>query len=153
MRVCIGGTFNQLHEGHKSLIKKAINVAGKKGSIFIGITTSEIIKGKEDVQTYKIRKEAVEQFLSKEKLTENVTIRPIHDKYGPSVEKDFDAIVVSPETIKTAYEINRKRKEKGRKALEIVKIPFVLAKNNKPISSTRIRKKEIDENGRPLKQD
>ena len=153
MRVCIGGTFNQLHKGHKSLIKKALNLAGKNGSVFIGVTTGEIINSKKEVQSYKIRKESVEQFLTEEKFTKNITIGPINDKYGPSIVGDFDAIVVSPATINTAYEINKKRKEIGRKALKIIQIPFILAEDKKPISSTRIRKKEIDKHGRILKQD
>ncbi len=153
MRVCIGGTFNQLHNGHKSLIKKALKLAGKNGSVFIGVTTGEIINSKKDVQSYKIRKKSLEEFLTDEKFTKNITIGPINDKYGPSIEGDFDAIVVSPATINTAYEINKKRKEVGKKPLKIIQIPFVLAQDNKPISSTRIRKKEIDEHGRLLKQD
>jgi pantetheine-phosphate adenylyltransferase len=153
MRVCIGGTFNQLHKGHKSLILKALNLAGKSGYVFIGVTTGEIINNKKNVQSYGIRKKSVEQYLVDKKLKNNVTIRPIHDKYGPSIEGDFDAIVVSPATIETAYEINKKRREIGKKALKIEKIPFVLAEDNQPISSTRIRKKEIDEAGKILKQD
>jgi pantetheine-phosphate adenylyltransferase len=80
-------------------------------------------------------------------------IKPIADKYGPSIEDDFDAIIVSPETFETAKEINLRRVEKGKKPLKIIKIPFVLAEDGKPISSTRILKKEIDENGRILKDD
>jgi len=153
MKVCIGGTFNQLHNGHKSLIKKAINIAGKKGSVFIGVTTGEIINNKKNVQSYKIRKKSVEQFVVDKKLNNNIIIAPINDKYGPSIEGDFDTIVVSPATIETAYEINKKRREIAKKSLKIVTISFVLAEDNKPISSTRIRKKEIDEEGKLLKQD
>ncbi|UCD14430.1 MAG: pantetheine-phosphate adenylyltransferase [Thermoplasmatales archaeon] len=153
MKVCIGGTFNQLHKGHKSLIKKAFEMAGKNGSVFIGLTSGEIIKRKKGVQPFEKRKKAVQQFLSEEEITEEVTIEPICDRYGPSVEEEFDAIVVSPATTNTAYEINKKRKKIGKKPLKIVQIPFVLAEDNVQISSTRIRKKEIDENGNILKQD
>ena len=153
MRICIGGTFNILHKGHKSLIKKAFEIAGKKGSVFIGVTSGEVIKRKEDIKPFEIRKKAIEEFLSQEELTEDVTIEQIYDKCGPSVKEEFDAIVVSPETINTAEEINKKRKRLKKKPLKIIQIPFILAEDNVPISSTRIKKKEIDEHGNILKRD
>jgi pantetheine-phosphate adenylyltransferase len=151
MRVCIGGTFDILHKGHKLLIDKAFQIAGKQGSVFIGITTGEIIKEKKDVKPFEKRKKTIMQYLSKKKLADHAIIKPIKDKYGPSLEGEFDAIVVSPETMKTAEEINRIRRQNRRKPLEIVQIPFVLADNGVSISSLRIKKSEIDENGRVLR--
>jgi len=150
MRVCIGGTFNLLHKGHKLLIDKAFEVAGKQGSVFIGITTGEIVKGKMDVESFEERKKVIEQYLYEKDFIKRSTVKPIIDKYGPSIEEEFEAIVVSPETHKTAEEINEKRKQNGRKFLEIIRIPFVLAEDGCPISSSRIRKHEIDEDGRLL---
>ena len=63
---------------------------------------------------------------------------------------DYDVIVVSPETFSTAEEINSKRIKLGHKPLEIIKIPFVLAEDGKPISSSRIYSKEIDIEGNIL---
>ena len=153
MKVCIGGSFDHLHKGHKCLIKKAFEIAGRNGLVFIGVTSGEIIKRKRDVKPFESRKKAIEQFLSEGRLTEDVTIAPIYDKYGPSVKGDFDAIIVSPETVNTAEEINEKRKRLNKKPLKIVQIPFVLAEDNLPVSSSRIKKKEIDENGNVLKRD
>jgi len=48
MRVCIGGTFEFLHKGHKKLIDKAFEIAGKNGFVFIGLTTSEFTKRKKN---------------------------------------------------------------------------------------------------------
>ena len=84
---------------------------------------------------------------------EQATIQPLSNKFGPTLEGDFDAIVVSPETKPTAEEINKKRKQLGKKPLQIVVIPFVLSEDNQPISSSRIRRKEIDENGTMLKKE
>ena len=151
MRVCIGGTFDILHKGHKLLIDKAFQIAGKQGSVFIGLTTGKIIKEKRDVKPFEKRRGTIMRYLSKKKLADRAIIKPIKDKYGPSLEGDFDAIVVSPETMKTAEEINRIRRQNGRKPLEIVQIPFVLADNGIAISSLRIRRSEIDENGRILR--
>jgi pantetheine-phosphate adenylyltransferase len=150
MRVCIGGTFNYLHKGHKMLIDKAFEIAGIDGSVFIGITSKELIKIKRDIKTLEERKKNLEKYLSEKDFLNRVTIKPINDKYGPSIDEEFDAIIVSPETIKTAEEINNKRRNKGKKPLKIIQIPFVLAENGKLISSSRINIKEIDENGRIL---
>lgn len=153
MKVCIGGTFNILHSGHKLLINKAFETAGTKGSVFIGLTSKELIKNKKNIKALKERKKVLERYLSERRFLDRAIIKPITDKYGPSIDKEFDAIVVSPETIKTAEEINYKRRQKRKKPLKIIQIPFVSAKDGIPISSSRINNKEIDENGKVLKSD
>ena len=153
MKVCIGGTFNILHKGHKLLIQKAFELSGKNGLVFIGILTGDLLKKKNDIKSFEERKKIIEQYIIETKYTTHVTIQPIKDKYGPSIDGDFDAIVVSPETYKTAEEINKIRKQNGRKPLEIVQIPFVLAKDSAPVSSTRIMNKEIDADGHVLQRD
>jgi pantetheine-phosphate adenylyltransferase len=153
MRVCIGGTFNLLHKGHKLLIDKAFQIAGEKGYVFIGITIGKIIKGKRGVKSFEERKKAIIRYLSEKGLNKHVIIKPINDKYGPSIDGDYDAIIVSPETFKTAEEINKKRIENGRKTLSIVRIPFVLAEDGLPINSSRIKNNEIDEEGKIRKRD
>ena len=153
MRVCIGGTFDTLHKGHKILINKAFQTAGKQGSVFIGITKGEITKTKGNIKSFEERKKTIEQYLLKKGYTNSATIKPIKDKYGPSIKDEFDAIVISPETKSTAEEINNIRRQNMKKPLKIVQIPFGFANDRTPISSSRIRKKEIDENGRVLKID
>lgn len=153
MNVCLGGTFNLLHKGHKTLLKKAFEIAGPKGSVFIGITSASMVKKKKDIAPFKSRKQAIEQFLTDENVIRRATIQPLSNKFGPTLKEDFDAIVVSPETQSTAEEINRWRKYLGKKPLQIIVTPFVLSEDGKPISSSRIRQKEINENGVILKQD
>ena len=147
MKVCIGGTFNALHKGHKSLLDKAFEVAGRNGSVFIGLATGKLVENKRSVKSLEIRKKNLEKYLNQKGFFNQAKIEPIEDKYGLAIDEDFDAIIVSPETIKTAEEINKKRVQKSKKPLKIIQIPFVLAKDGKPISSTRIINKEIDENG------
>jgi pantetheine-phosphate adenylyltransferase len=153
MRVCIGGTFYPLHKGHKALLKKAFQLAGANGSVFIGVTSAAMAKKKGKLASFKQRKQSIELFLAEENVQKQVMIQPLSDKFGPTLKGDFDAIVVSPETKPTAEEINKKRKELGKKPLQIVVIQFVLSEDNQPISSSRIRQKEIDENGTLLKQE
>lgn len=150
MKVCIGGTFDILHQGHRTLIDKAFEVAGTHGSVFIGIATGELLQQKNDVKPLNERKRSIKQYLSSKGVLDQAIIQPITNKYGPLLEEDFDVIVVSPETVKTAEEINRKRKSTGKKPVEIIQIPFVLANDNKTISSSRIKKGEIDKEGKIL---
>ena len=153
MKVCVGGTFNILHSGHKLLIDKAFETAGTEGSVFIGLTSRELTKKKRNVKSLEERKKTLERYLSKRGFLDRAVIKPITDKYGPSIDEEFDTIIVSPGTIKTAEEINYKRRKKGKKPLKIIQIPFVLAEDGVPISSSRIKNKEIDANGKILKRD
>ena len=153
MNVCLGGTFHPFHKGHKELLRTAYQTAGQNGSVFIGITSSSMKTKDGNTPSFETRKEVIENFLKEEKVLHQTIIRRLIDKYGPTIEGDFDAIIVSPETKSTAEEINTKRKQLGRKPLEIIVIPFVLSANGKPISSTRIRRNEIDENGNLLRQE
>jgi len=153
MNVCLGGTFDPFHKGHEALLKKAFEVAEKDGSVFIGITSDALAKKKGKVRPFLQRKQSIERFLQKAGLQSRWEIRELADQFGPTIEVDFDAIIVSPETKPTAEEINRKRQRLGKKQMQIVVIPFVLAEDNQPISSTRIRRKEIDAKGALLKEE
>ena len=153
MYVCVGGTFYPLHKGHKVLLKKAFQVAGAKGSVFIGVTSAALVKKKGELPSFQKRTQSIEQFLAEENVQKQATIQRLSNKFGPTLKGDFDAIVVSPETKPTAEEINKKRKQLGKKPLRIVVIPFVLSEDNQLISSSRIRRMEIDENGAMLTQE
>ena len=150
MRVCIGGTFDRYHKGHKTLMKKAFEYAGEDGKVFIGLATGDLVKNKKNIRPTNTRRKEIEYHLLKEGLDKKAVIVPITSKYGLTLEEDFDAIIISPETEGNAIEINQKRVLKGKKPLKIIKIPFVLAEDGKPISSTRINNREIDENGNIL---
>ena len=147
MRVCLGGTFNIFHKGHKKLIDVAFYIAGKNGKVFIGVIEGNILKKKKFVTPYKKRVKAIQKYIKSEGYNQNFDIIPIYDKYGFAVDDDFDSIIVSQETLENANEINKKRILKDKKPLKVIKIPMILANDNKPISSTRIFNKEIDENG------
>ncbi len=151
MRVCFSGTFNVLHKGHKKLIDKAIKIAGKDGTIYIGVTKGKIANRKKFKKPIFQRVKEIKKYLSLKDYEKNAVIKVISDKFGPAVTGDYDAIIVSEETINNAKEINKKRIENDKKPLKIIKVPYILAEDNKPISSTRILKGEIDKEGRIIK--
>ena len=69
------------------------------------------------------------------------------DRFGSALDADFDAIVVSEETLPVAVEINRLRREKKLRKVDIHQITCVLAEDGRWISSTRIWRGEIDVHG------
>lgn len=149
MKVCIGGTFDRLHKGHKALIRKAFEI-DKEDKVFVGIVKDS--SKSEGIANFEERKEEVLRFLKKEGFLRRAVVEPIFDRYGPSIDGEFDAIVVSKETIRTAREINELRRKKGKKPLTIICIPTVYAEDGRPISSSRIRKGEIDRDGNILRK-
>ena len=153
MKVCLGGTFDVLHDGHKRLITIACDLAGPKGTVVIGITKGSLASKQRTVGSYQQRRNAIEAFLSQVPQGPQVILTPIQDKFGPSIEEAFDAIVVSPETKPVAEEINEERRQRNKPPLQITVVPYVLAEDGRPISSTRIRSGEIDEHGTLLKKE
>ncbi len=142
-RTAVGGSFDVLHKGHRALLDRAF---GASESVIIGLTSNEMA-GK-DAAAYGKRKEALEEFL---KHKGQYKIVELNDPLGDAAaDREIDAIVVSEETAPGALEINEVRKRKGLKALKIIQIPLVLAKDGRRISSTRIKRGEIDEEGRVL---
>ena len=144
----MGGTFDILHIGHELLLTTA---SDNGDEILLGLTTdSRAKKGRDSsiLNSYKIRKKNLETFLEELGFIDKFTIVPLSDDWGPSVvDEDFEAIVVSGETKSTADIINKIRSKEGRNELQIVVVPMIKAFDGKYISSSRIRKKEIDSEG------
>lgn len=146
--VSVGGTFDVMHKGHWFLLEETFNVGEKA---VIGITSDKFVASMEKshvVAKYKNRLEDVEDFLTEKGFIDRAEIVPLEDSYGPTIESDvIEGIVVSEETEPVAEVINTKRVEIGKKPLLIFVITMVLADDGKPISSTRVRKQEVDRHG------
>ena len=83
------------------------------------------------------------------KSLDRFQIVPLENDWGPSVvDEDFEAIIVSDETKSTAQKINKIRSAEGKSELEIVIVPMIKAQDGHRISSSRIRNKEIDSEGK-----
>lgn len=151
-KVAVGGTFQYLHDGHARLIEKAFEIAGS-GKVYIGLTSGEMLQKNHSVESYKIRRSRLLEYIKKMGVPEEkYEVTRLNDPCGPTIEEDFDHIIVSPETYPVALKINTIREKKGKKPLEIVYVEYVMAEDGIPISSTRISKGEIDRHGRLKKE-
>jgi len=150
--VGVAGTFGPLHKGHKALLRKAFEV-GKK--VLIALTTEQMLKRKErrdKIPDYELRKMTLARYLEAEGYHGRYEIIPLDDPYGVAITlPEQQGIVTSEETIKVAEEINEIRVKRLLKPLKIFTIKLLTAEDGLPISSTRIRKNEIDQEGHSLK--
>ncbi len=145
-KVAVGGTFDKFHEGHKKLLKTAFEIGEE---VEIGITSNTFASLKGNIDSCKERMSNLHYFF-KDKSNFHITV--LNDPFGTTInDHDFDAIVVSEETEPTAVKINDIRLKKNMSPLDIIVISFVLAEDGNPISSTRIRRGEINKRGDILK--
>jgi pantetheine-phosphate adenylyltransferase len=151
-KVAVGGTFDELHRGHEALIIKAFQV-GKK--VVIGLSTDEFVSKMNKAHktaSYAERLNELQTYLEKAGLAKRAEIVPLHDPYGLTISgKGLDGLIVSKETEVIADKINEIRCKEGLSPLRIVAVDMVQAENCVPISTTRIRKGEIDRNGHMMK--
>jgi pantetheine-phosphate adenylyltransferase len=146
-RVAVGGTFDKFHEGHRKLLGRAFQIGQE---VLIGVTSDKFGGSKGKIEPCDVRMFNLRNLL--DQIGHNYHISRLDESYGPTIhDDDIEAIVVSEETEPTAEKINQIRKKKGMKPLDIITIDMVLAEDGKPISSTRIRKGEIDVKGAVLK--
>jgi pantetheine-phosphate adenylyltransferase len=152
MKVMVGGTFDPLHDGHKSLLDRSFELAGQSGHVVIGLTTDTFASRKvHPIRPFAERKADLENYIAGKPDTTKWQIEPLNDRFGSAIESDFDAIVVSEETLPVAVEINKVRRGNGKKKVDIHQITCVLAEDNRWISSTRIYRGEIDIHGHILR--
>ena len=164
----LGGTFDHFHKGHKKLIAHGLSVSKR---LVIGVTSDEYVKNLKSLhsagsgqeisnlkniyqnsrsfESFIVRKKNIEDYLN-QNAKNRYKIVKIDDMFGTTLDKNFpaNAIVVSKETLKGAQIINMHRQEKNLSPLEIIIQNPVIAQNGGPISSFRIRKGEIDREGK-----
>jgi len=148
--IALGGTFSKLHYGHLMLLLMGIRYGRR---VIVGVTTDGFAKAlgkKYAVPPFEKRVQKLREALSERGWIDRCVITSLEDPYGVTVENpDVEALVTSPYTHFRGVEINRIRAEKGMKPLEIIVCPLVVARDGKPISSTRILLGEITAEGEP----
>ena len=148
MNVMVGGTFDPLHVGHRVLLSRSFEIAGRDGVVTIGLTSDDFASKKSHpVRPYTVRKEELVAWITSMSFPAGFVVECLSDRFGSALNQDFEALVVSEETFPVAEEINRLRRENGRKKVDIYQIRCILADDGRIVSSTRIHRGEIDPNG------
>jgi len=149
MNVALGGTFDPVHDGHRKLFERAFEL----GDVTVGLTSDELAPETRHVERYvrpyDRRKRDLEAELSglADEHGREFEVRELTDPTGIAVEPEFDALIVSPETMEGGKQINEIRRERGHDPLELVVVDHETAEDGERISSTRIVAGEIDEHG------
>lgn len=144
----LGGTFDHFHVGHEFFLKKALDSSQK---ITIGLTT-EVLHGSKElvysIQDFQVRKDAIEGYIEMMDSSVIFEIIPLADIYGTTLkEKNIEAIFTTEHGIANTNSINEKRLKMGWNGLEVELVSLVKGKDGQVISSTRIRRGEIDRTG------
>jgi cytidyltransferase-like protein len=151
--ILIGGTFDGLHKGHREFIRKAF-VLGDK--VLVCLTSDEMAGRKKEkpgkIEAYGKRKKRLVHFLESQGWLGKAEIVKIQDPFTEGLGPELTHIVVSRETLRNAEKINAMRKEKDLQELGIIQINWILAEDGKPISDARIRRGEIDPEGKVKKK-
>jgi pantetheine-phosphate adenylyltransferase len=149
MQVALGGTFDPVHDGHRSLFDRAFQL----GDVTVGLTSDDLAPQTRNeerrVRPFDERKRDLERELDRiaDRYDRAFEIRELDNRTGIATEPNFEYLIVSPETKEGAEEVNRIRREQELDPLEIVVVDHVEAEDGDRISSTRIVQGEIDEHG------
>ena len=120
--IAVGGTFDQLHNGHRKLLTFAASLTDNL--LTIGITADILLVNKTNSQlitSFIDRKKLVQQFIYHLKPSLVVNVVELFDGFGPTItDENINAIIVSSETIAGAFKINEIRQTKNMNNLSIL---------------------------------
>ncbi|CDW78682.1 pantetheine-phosphate adenylyltransferase [Stylonychia lemnae] len=147
--VCLGGTFDHMHLGHKLLLSKALMCTKKR--ILVGVTTDALLKKKayaEYLESYEQRKQSVIDFCNKINPKVEIDAFELSDPVGKSeTDEQIQACILTREVEKGGAMINEARASRGLPPLDLVFVDIILAEEEKDnqikfgnkTSSTQIR--------------
>lgn len=141
----VAGTFDHLHKGHHQLIQTALSTSHQ---LSIGLTQKNLHSKKllkNLIEPQPIRSKAIKAFT---KNHPHSSIFLLKSPLEPAVSSlKFDAIIASKDTLKTVNKINYLRTTNNKKPLKTIIIDLQESSDKKPISSTRIRKGQLNRQG------
>ena len=151
--VAVGGTFDVLHAGHKRLLAKAFEVGD---TVFIGVAGDRLVSTLQKdhrVRSFASRYRDVRAFIKSKGWMRRARIVELKDPFGPAARRKLlDALVVSEETRPSGAKLNSLRRRHGFPPVRLYVVKLVKAEDGLPITSSRIRRKEIDLDGRLVRK-
>ncbi|CAH8538534.1 unnamed protein product [Dicrocoelium dendriticum] len=128
--VCVGGTFDRLHNGHKILL--SIGGLLTRKELLVGITSDEGLESKQLaplILSFESRCANVRSFLSCVGFpASHLVVAKLTDPFGPPGNcSKFQCIITSAEALPNCGKLNELRTSKGFNPLEIEQIEFVPA--------------------------
>ncbi len=143
----VGGTFDHFHDGHALLIREMLERCNR---IEVWLASDNRAQSKDPrILSWELRRsQLLDRFA--DRRSNRITISTLENDFGPAPSHDSaGAIACTKETKVNCENINHLRVQNHLDPLEVIEIPHVMAWDNNPISSTRIRRGEIDRSGRP----
>jgi cytidyltransferase-like protein len=153
-QVAVGGTFDGMHYGHRKLLTLAVSsVNPVSGKLMIGVTVDDMLRHKsyaEDIPKLQERMDGARDFIYRlaPGIKNRVRLIPISDEYGPPGtlpdvgQQDFDALVLSHETLENGCKLNDHRVEKG-----LPPLTLLCTRRTEPhgMSSTALRRRRYEQ--------
>ena len=151
--VAMGGTFDIIHKGHIALLSKSFQISD---NVIIGLTGDEFTrkKGKNTINDYQTRLINLTSIITNHFSNSSFQISKLNNDFGPAVlEQKVQALVVSDETFYQGKILNELREKRNLSPVDVIVVPMIMANDGKRVSTTRIKKSEIDVEGNLLSVD
>jgi len=153
----VGGTFDRLHMGHKTLLTTALSFSKK---ILVCITTDNYVKGLKKVagdiiESFQQRFKRVRDFIKRTGRVDDVTFCSIDDPFSPAISSQhasiLDSIVISADesVVGRTRILNELRRKRNLPPLKVIQIPLILDPYGRVFSSTRYRLNDYFPEPRP----
>lgn len=141
----IAGTFDHLHAGHHKLLKTALQNSHR---VSIGLTQPNLTSKKPLANLIEPTSKRSKTLKKTLESHSQYYLFPLTNPLKPADSStQFDSIIASNLTKKTVQKINKLRLKNNLKPLKTHFINLVNSTDQKPISSTRIRKGQINRTG------
>lgn len=152
-QVATGGTFDIIHKGHLALLSNSFQISD---NVIIGLTSDEFTKkkGKITINNYQTRLNNLTSVITNQFTNPSFQISKLDNDFGPAVlDQKVQALVVSDETFYQGKILNELRAERNLSPVDVIVVSMVMANDGKKVSTTRIKKSEIDTEGNLLSVD